>query len=85
MTVAEYTNYSNAFSTKNIIKLAKHTKINNYAIKLENNKQSLFHSIYSLGLVELKILKTDIKTNLVNSFIWFSKSLIKAPIILIKS
>ena len=67
--MANYINYSNIFLIKNAIKLLKYTKINNYAIKLEKNKQSLFNSIYSLELVELEILKIYIKTSLVNNFI----------------
>ena len=43
--------------------------MNKHAIKLEKNKQSLFRSIYSLGSVELEMLKTYIKTNLAKGFI----------------
>ena len=52
--------------------------MNDYAIKLKEGKQLSFGSIYSLKLVELKILKTYIKNNLANSFIYPSKSLAKA-------
>ena len=55
--------------------------INNYAIKLVNNWQYPYDPIYSLGSVELKILKPYIKNNLTNSFIRSSKSLIKASIL----
>ena len=41
----------------------------------------LLDFIYSLGLVELKILKTYIKINLINSFIRPSKSPAKASIL----
>ena len=51
------------------MKLLENTKINEYAIKLEEDKQPLFRLIYSLGPVELKTLKIYIKTNLANSFI----------------
>lgn len=47
--------------------------MNDYIIKLENYKQSLFSPIYSLELVELKTLKTYIKTNLANNFIQLFK------------
>ena len=67
--LAEYSNYSNIFSIENIAKLLKNTGINEYTIKLKKNKQLLFNPIYSLGLVDLEILKTYIKTNLANSFI----------------
>lgn len=46
-------------------------RINNHTIKLKEDKKSLYCPIYSLKLVELKILKIEIKTNLANSFINF--------------
>ena len=55
--------------------------MNNYAIKLEKDKQPFFSPIYSLGLIKLKTLKTYIKTNLINGFICPSKSPIKAIIL----
>ena len=55
--------------------------MNKYAIELEKGKQLLFGLIYSLRLVKLKILKTYIKINLTNNFIWPSKSLARAPIL----
>ena len=65
----KYSNYSNVFLAENIIELLKNIKINKYAIKLEENKQPSFRPIYSLELVELKILKIYIKTNLFIGFI----------------
>ena len=59
---------------KNIIKLLKNIRINEYAIRLEEEKQLSFDLIYNLKLIKLKILKTYIKTNLANSFIWPFKS-----------
>ena len=35
---AKYSNYSNVFLTKNAVKLLENTRINEYAIKLEENK-----------------------------------------------
>ena len=55
--------------------------MNEHTIKLEEGKQPLFGSIYSLGPVELETLKTYIKTNLANGFIWPSKSPTGAPIL----
>ena len=55
--------------------------MNEHTIKLEKDKQPLFGSIYSLGTMELKTLKTYIKTNLVNSFIRSFKSPARAPIL----
>ena len=50
-------------------------------MKLEKDKQPLFGSIYSLRLVELKSLKTYIKTNLANGVIWSSKFPAEASIL----
>ena len=55
--------------------------MNEHAIKLEELKQPLFRPIFSLGPVKLETLKTYIKTNLANSFIWPSKSPTRAPIL----
>ena len=72
---AEYSDYNNVFSIENIVKLLENTRINEYAIKLKEDKQLPFGPIYNLGPVELEILKTYIKTNLANSFIQSFKSL----------
>ena len=48
---------------------------------LKKDRQPLLEPIDSLKLVELEILKTHIKNNLVNTLIQPSKSLIKAPIL----
>ena len=55
--------------------------MNEHAIKLEKGKQPLFGPIYSLGPVELEMLKTYIKTNLANGFIRPSKFPAGAPIL----
>lgn len=62
----------------------KHTRINNLAINLIKRHQLLYEPIYSLGPVELEILKTYIETNLANNFIKSSKFLIGASILFIK-
>lgn len=49
--------------------LPEQTDLNEHAIELENNKQSRYRPIYNLGLVELKTLKTYIKTYLKTGFI----------------
>lgn len=77
----KYLDFINVFSKKLAIVLLKHIKINTYSIDLEENKQPLYRYIYSLGLVELKTLKTNIGTNLGNSFICLSKSLANTPIL----
>ena len=55
--------------------------MNEHTIELEKGKQPLFGPIYSLWLVELKILKTYIKTILANGFIWPFKSPARALIL----
>ena len=77
----EYSDHSNIFSTENTAELSENTGINKHAIELEKGKQPPFEPIYSLGLVELKTLKTYIKTNLANGFIQLSKSPAGAPIL----
>ena len=66
---------------KNIVKLLKNTKINEYIIKLKKGKQPIFGLIYILRLIKLKTLKTYIDINLVNDFIRPSKSLAGALIL----
>ena len=78
--LAEYFDYNNIFSAENAVELSKNTGMNKHAIKLEESKQPPFSLIYNLGLVELEILKTYIKMNLANGFIWPSKSPTEAPI-----
>lgn len=57
---------------------------NQYAIKLQDGKQPLYGVIYSLRLMDLKTLKTYIKSNLANSFIWPSNSTTGAPILFVQ-
>ena len=78
---AEYSDYSNIFLAENAVELPENTGINKHAIELKEGKQPPFGSIYSLGSVELKILKTYIETNLANSFIRPSNSPAEGPIL----
>ena len=78
--LAEYSDDSNVFSAENATELLEYIRLNNHTIKLEEGKQPPFGPIYSLGPVELETLKTYIKTNLANGFIWSSKSLAEALI-----
>ena len=71
----EYSDYSNVFSVENAAELPKNTRINEHAMELEEDKQPLFGLIYNLRPIELEILKTYIKINLANGFIWLFKSL----------
>ena len=79
--LAKYFDYSNVFSAENVAKLSKHTKINEHTIKLDKNKQSLFGPIYSLGQLDIKMLKIYIEINLANSFIRPFKSPMDTPIL----
>ena len=71
---AEYSDFENVFSKEFAIVLSKHTEINTHVINLEESKQTPYGPIYSLGPVELETLKTYIKTNLANSFLYSLKS-----------
>ena len=64
--------------------LLKRTGINEYTIELKEDKQLPYGLIYSLGPIELKIVKTYIKTNLANDFIRSLKSLAGAPILFVQ-
>ena len=66
---AEYSDYNNVFIAENAVELLENIGINEHAIKLGEGKQPLFRLIYSLGLMEIEILKTYIKTNMANGFI----------------
>lgn len=79
--LAEYLDFVDVFSKKFALVLLKYTKINTYAIDLEEGKQPFYRSIYSLGLVGLETLKIYIKINLANGFIYLSKSPIGIPIL----
>ena len=72
--LAEYSDFEDVFSKESAAVLPEHTEINTHAIDLEEGKQPLFGSIYSLGPVKLETLKTYIKTNLANGFICPLKS-----------
>ena len=55
---AEYLNFADVFSKELAEVLSECIGINKYAIKLEDGKQLPYGLIYSLGPVELEILKT---------------------------
>lgn len=76
-----YNNFPDVFSKKSAEILQEKTGINEYFIKLVDSKQPCYKSIYNLSLVDLETLKSYIKTNLANSFIQLSKSLVIASIL----
>ena len=77
----ECSDYNHIFSVEYTAKLLENTKINEHVIKLEEDKQLSCRPIYNLRPVELETLKIYIKINLVNGFIWFSKSPARALIL----
>ena len=79
----KYPDYANIFIKKNK-ELLKQIDINEQAIILNDGKNILYELIYSLGPIEIEILKTCIKTNLANNFIWPLKFLSGTAIFFIK-
>lgn len=80
----KYLNFVNIVLNKLAAELLKRSNINEHLINLKRDKQPLYGLIYSFKLVELKTLKTYIKTNLANNFIRPFKSPTRAIILFIK-
>ena len=70
---SKYADFANVFSIKLAVKLPDNG-INNFAIKLVDDRQPPYGPIYSLGPMELEILKAYIENNLANGFIRSSNS-----------
>ncbi len=66
---AKYSNYADVFSSDLIIKLPENTEMHEHIIELIDGKQPPYELIYALSLIELKTLKTYIKTHLKTGFI----------------
>ena len=66
---AEYSDFVDIFSPDVAFELPEYTRINNHAIELVKSQQPPYGLIYSLGPVELEILKAYIETNFANGFI----------------
>lgn len=62
--LSQYLAYINIVLANLAIELPEHNNINDYAIKLIENKHPFYKPIYSLKLVKLETLKTYIKTYL---------------------
>ena len=77
---SKYAGFIDVFLPKLAAKLLEHTEINDYTIKLVDDWQPPYGPIYSLGPMELEILKAYIKNNLTNGFIRPFKSLAGALI-----
>lgn len=82
--LAKYMDLVDIFSKIVAAKLFEYFAINNYLINLKIGKLLPYWSIYSLSLIEFKIVKTYIKKNLANSFIYPFKFLAKAFIFVIE-
>ena len=80
----KYSNFLDVFSSNFALELPKHTAINDYLIDLLKDKKPPYDLIYSLGLVELKMLKTYIKAKLASNFIRSFKFLVNALILFIR-
>ena len=80
----EYSDFFNIFSSASALELPEYTRINDHSIDLLDNKQPLYGPIYSLGPVELEMLKTYIEANLASGFIRPSKSPAGVPILFVQ-
>ena len=81
---AEYSHFSNVFSSDSAAELPEYIRINDHPINLLDDKQPPYGPIYSLGPVELETLKTYIKANLAIGFIRPSLSPVGAPILFVQ-
>ena len=82
--LAKYSDFSNVFSSDSVAELPEHNRINDHPINPLDDKQPLYGPIYSLGSVELEMLKTYIKANLASGFIRSSKSPTSALILFVQ-
>lgn len=76
--------YADVFSKKLAAELPKCSNINKHAITLKLGKQLPYSPIYNFGPMECKTFKTYIEINLANDFIYPSKSLVRASILVIR-
>ncbi len=79
--LSKYADFADFFSPKLATELSEYIGINDYAIEFVDDWQPLYSPIYSLGSMELEILKAYIETNLANDFIKPFKSPAGAPIL----
>ena len=69
--LAKHLEFIEFFLKKLVKKLLKYSIINKYIIDLKIDKQLPYKLIYYLRSIKLEILKTYIKINLVNGFIYY--------------
>ncbi len=79
--LSKYADFVDVFSPRLAVEYPEHTGINDHAIEFVDDWKPLYGPIYSLGPVELEILKAYIKNNLSNGFIRPSKFPARAPIL----
>ena len=76
----KYSDFLDVSLEEKALILLETMELNQHAIKLQEGQQPPYGPIYSIDPIELETLKTYIKTNLTNGFIWPSKSPAGAPI-----
>ena len=79
----KYLDFADVFLEKLINVPLERTRANAHVIELKEGKELPYGPIYSLRPVELKTLKTYIKTNLANNFIQALKSPAVDPILFV--
>ena len=81
---AKHSDFADVFLEESANIVSERIGVNKYAIELKKGKQLPYRPIYSLKLVELKLLKTYIKINLANCFIRASKLAAGALILFVR-
>lgn len=69
----KYSDFANVFDKNKADRLPKHSQYN-LAIKIKEEKQPSFRSVYDKSLTELRVLRDYINVMLAKKFIWPSKS-----------
>lgn len=82
--LTENADFADVFSKESGKMFPEIRNIHDYAIGLLDDKQIPYKLIYSLGLVEIKILKTYLQINLANRFIQSSQFVVAALIIFVQ-
>jgi hypothetical protein len=78
----EYKNYADVFSEKNALKLPDFTRVE-HTISIEEGKEVLFSSIYSLLANKLRVLREYLKSSLAKEWIRYSEFSAGASILFI--
>ena len=82
--LAKYLDFADTLLKKLANVLPEPSGVSKHIMKLGKGKELPYRPIYSLRPVELKTLKTYIKRNLANDFIWASKLPAGAPILFVR-